>query len=272
MPFYFLDAMVQKPGASPAHRWYSFHVAGRCFALAMRVVPRRLRFGAALLLARAAAPLVRRTQAYGEQRKSNVDGVGEIALHFVLNNLTKHGTTFDPVIAVEGFEALEHALAKGRGVLLITPHTVLSILAYRFIYDAGLDPVGIAVDAEMRVSGTRVTTEMLRPSPTFLVEVRSKLRGGRLVCAMVDRAEHQEGRTIEFDTAGGRVIVSTALMRVAARCGAEVVFYEAHFDGRGVVANFAAPAPESMGSADAVTRDFAEFVRAHVEARSANHN
>jgi lauroyl/myristoyl acyltransferase len=264
--------MALKPGASSPHRWYSFHVAGRCFALAMRLVPRRHRFGTALLLARAATPFIRRTQAYDEQRKTNVDGVGEIALHFVLNNLTKHGTTFDPVIAVNGFEALERALAKGRGVLLITPHTVLSILAYRFIYDAGLNPVGVAVDPELRVSGTRVATQMLQPTPTFLLEVRSLLRGGRLVCAMVDRGEHQEGRTIEFDTAGGKVIVATALMQVAARCGAEVAFYEAHCDGRGVVANFAAPAPESMGSADAVTRDFAEFVRAHVGTRSVKHN
>jgi lauroyl/myristoyl acyltransferase len=238
----------------------------------MRAVPRRLRYGAAVRLARAATPLIRRTQAYGEQRKRNVDGAGEIALHFVLDTLTKHGTTFDPVIAVNGYEALERALAKGKGVLLITPHTVLSILAWRLIYDAGLNPVGIAADPQLRVSGTRVVGEMLQPSPTFLLEVRSKLRGGRLVCAMPDREEHQEGRTIEFETAGGKVIVATALMQVAARCGAEVVFYKAHFDGRGVVADFAAPAPESIGSADAVTRDFAEFVRAHVEARSANHD
>jgi lauroyl/myristoyl acyltransferase len=238
----------------------------------MRAVPRRLRYGVTVRLARAATPLIRRTQAYGEQRKRNVDGAGEIALHFVLDTLTKHGTTFDPVIAVNGYEALERALAKGKGVLLITPHTVLSILAWRLIYDAGLNPVGIAADPQLRVSGTRVVGEMLQPSPTFLVEVRSKLRGGRLVCAMPDREEHQEGRTIEFETAGGKVIVATALMQVAARCGAEVVFYKAHFDGRGVVADFAAPAPESMGSAEAVTRDFAEFVRAHVEARSANHS
>ncbi|HEY0379760.1 MAG TPA: hypothetical protein VGC87_22765 [Pyrinomonadaceae bacterium] len=263
--------MALKPGASSAHRWYSFHVAGLCFALAMRLVPRRLRFGAARLLARAATPLIRRTQAYSEQRKTNVDGVNEVALHLVLNTLTKNGTTFDPVIAVNGYEALERALATGNGVLMITPHTVLSILAFRLFHDAGLDPVAVAADPRMRVSGTRVMARPLLPSPTFLVEIRSRLRGGRLVCAMPDRMEHKEGRTIEFDTANGRVIIATALMHVAARCGAEVVFYEAHFDGRGVVANFAAPAPESMGSADAVTRDFVEFVRSHVEARSASH-
>jgi lauroyl/myristoyl acyltransferase len=261
-----------KPDGSSTHRWYSFHVAGLCFALAMRLVPRGRRFGAAVLVARAAAPLIRRTQAYREQRRNNVDGVSEIALHFVLNTLTKNGTEFDPVIAVNGYEGLERALAAGRGVLLITPHTALSLLMVRLFHDAGLDPVVVAVDPQMRVSGTRVRAQTVQPSRTFLVETRSRLRGGKLVCAMPDRPDHQEGRTIEFGTANGPVIIATPLMHLAARCGAEVLFIETHFDGRGVAANFAAPAPESAGSADAVTRDFIEFVRAHVEARSANHN
>ena len=268
----FEDAMALKPDGNSTHRWYSFHVAGLCFALAMRTIPRRRRFGAAVLMARAASPLIRRTEAYREQRKANIDGVYEIALHFVLDTLTKNGTGFDPVIAINGYEALERALAIGKGVLLIAPHTALSLLMVRLLHDAGLDPVVVAVDPQMRVSGTRILAQIVQPSRTFLVETRSRLRDGKLVCAMPDRWDHQEGRTIEFDTANGRVIIAPALMQVAARCGAEVLFVETHFDGHRVVANFASPAPESAGSSDAVTRDFIEFVRTHVEARSANHN
>lgn len=261
--------MASRQGGSPTHRWYFFHVAGRCFALLMRLVPRRRRFGAAVMLARAAAPLLRRTQAYKEQRKINVDGASDIVLFFVLEALTKNGTEFDPLIAAGGYERLERALASGRGVLLVAPHTALSLTTLRFLHDAGLEPVTVAADPRMRLSGTRVTAQTMQPSRTFLVEVRSRLRRGGLVCAMPDKREHQEGRTIEFTTAKGRVIIAPALMRVAARCGAEVVFLETHFEGRSIVANFAAPAPESAGSAERITADFVEFVRVHVAARSA---
>ncbi len=235
----------------------------------MRLIPRGRRFAAATRIARRASPLISRTAAYREQRRNNVDGVHDIALHFLLNTLTKNGTKFDPAIVVNGFEGLERALATGKGVLLIAPHTALSLLIVRLVHDAGLDPIVVAVDPQMRVSGTKIMAQTVRPSRTFLLEVRSRLRGGRLVCAMPDRWEHQEGRTIEFATANGPVIIATPLMHLAARCGAEVLFVATHFDGRGVAANFAAPAPESAGSADAITRDFIEFVRAHVEERSA---
>ena len=48
----------------------------------------------------------------------------------------------------------------------------------------------------------------------------------------------------------------------------EVVFAEVHAEGRGLVGTIAAP---SASSADAITRDFMEFVRARAEARSARH-
>src|SRR5918997_1199055 len=81
------------------HRWYSFHLAGVCFATAMRLIPRRRRFGVASLIARAAEPFARRTAAYQQQRTSNVDGVREIALHLILNTLTKNGTEYDQVLS-----------------------------------------------------------------------------------------------------------------------------------------------------------------------------
>ncbi|HKQ52202.1 MAG TPA: hypothetical protein VJT74_07540, partial [Pyrinomonadaceae bacterium] len=62
-----------------------------CFAAGMRLVPRSLRFGAAVRVARAAVPLFRRTNAYQVQLMTNVDGPHEITLHFVLNALTKNG-------------------------------------------------------------------------------------------------------------------------------------------------------------------------------------
>jgi lauroyl/myristoyl acyltransferase len=184
--------------------------------------------------------------------------------------LMRNGTDFDPVINVTGYDELERAMAVGKGVLLLTPHTALSLLMIRLFHDAGLDPIVIAADPRMRLSGTRLATQTVLLSPTFLVETRTRLRAGRLVCAMPDRLEHQGERTIEFKTADGPVIVATALMRVAERCGANVVFMEVHIEEGKVVGNLTAPSPESTRSADAVTGDFVEFVRAFVDARSAS--
>jgi lauroyl/myristoyl acyltransferase len=264
--------MSLKAGGESEHRWYIFHLAGLCFAMAMRLIPRRRRFGVAMLLARAAAPFFRRTEAFREQRKGNVDGVCEIALHFVLNTLTKNGIEFDPVMIVNGHEEVERPLAAGRGVLLISPHTTLSLLVIRFFHDAGYDPIVIAADPQMRVSGTSVTATTIQPSPTFLVTARTRLRTGKFLCAMPDRAEHTEGRTVEFDTANGRIILAPALMQLAARCGAQVVFVKAHVEGRAVIADMVSPSLSSDNSGDAITADFIQFVQAHVEARYASHD
>ena len=257
--------MSSEAGNIEGHKWPLFHSAGRGFAAAMRLVPRSLRFSAALFVARAAVPLVRRTEAYREQRASKVDGDLEIALHFVLSVLTKNGVTFDPLITVKGYEEVRQAHDSGKGVLVLGPHAALSLFLARLLYDNGLEGVIITSDSLMRIGGTSRPAQTLQPSPTFLVRMRDLLRGGRIICAMPDRAEHQEGRTIEFETAAGPIIIAPAMMRVAARCGAKVVFWEMHVEGRGIAATFAAPSPACDGTASAITADFIEFVRAHID-------
>jgi lauroyl/myristoyl acyltransferase len=254
-------------GDRPIHRRGFFHAAELCFSTAMLLVPRRYRFGAAMLIARVAVPLFRRTYAYREQERIGFDGPHEIALHFVLNALTRKGTRFDSVIDVKGYEEFERAYATGKGVLVIGPHAALTLLMIRHFYDRGLDPVVVSPDPLMRVGGTKVTARTLQPSPTFLVKMRSSLRRGELVCAMPDRAEHHGARTVEFATANGRVIVAPALTQVAARCGAKVIFTEVHMEGHGLVGTIAAPSAASGGAADAIIKDFMRFVRERAWAR-----
>ena len=221
-----------------------------------------------LSLAGAGAFLLRRTSAYREQEGMGFDGPREIALHFMLNALTRGGTQFDPSVRVSGFDEFERARADGRGVLVLGPHAALTLLMIRLFHDRGLDPVVVSPDPRMRVAGTAVTAQTIQPSPTFLVKTRSRLRGGGLVCAMPDRAEHHKARTVEFDTAGGPVIVAPALMHVAARCGARVVFTEVHADAGPVVAGTIC-APRDTSSGDAIAKAFMEFVRARAAARAA---
>lgn len=252
------------------HGWREnfFHAAELCFATALRLlVPRRYRFGAAFTISRAMVPLFRKTDAYREQEKIGFDGPHEIALHFVLNALTRKGTRFDPVIAVKGYDEFERAYAAGKGVLVIGPHAALTLLMIRHFYDCGLDPVVVSPDPLMRVGGTVTTARTIQPSSMFLVKTRSRLRGGELVCAMPDRAEHHGARTVEFATLQGRVIVAPALIQVAARCGAAVVFTEVHVEKCGLVGTIAAPSGVGNGAADTILKDFIEFVRARTEAR-----
>ncbi len=245
------------------------HTAELCFARAMRLVPRRHRFGAAMLLARAALPLFRRTDAYHEQEVKKFDDPQEIALHFVLNAMTRNGARFDPSISVKGYEQFGRAYAAGKGVLVIGPHAALTLLMVRVFHDRGLDPVVIRPDPRMRIGGTALTARTVQPSRMFLVKTRSRLRRGEVVCAMPDRAEHHGERTVEFATAKGRVIVAPALIQLAARCGARVVFTEVHKEGRELVGTIDAP---STASADVITRDFMEFVRTRAEARCARND
>jgi hypothetical protein len=261
--------MHPEAGATPDRRQHFIRAAEVCFTAAMRLAPRRRRFEAAVFVARAALPLLRRTDAYREQELKGFDGPHEIALHFVLNALTRNGARFDPSVEVRGFGELERAYAAGKGVLVLGPHAALTLLMIRLFYDRGLDPVVISPDPLMRVGGTTATARTVQPSPTLFVKTRSRLRRGELVCAMPDRAEHHGERTVEFDTAGGRVIVAPALMHVAARCGARVLFTEVHAEGRVLAGTISAPSHASSG--DALTEDFMGFVRARAEAHASRH-
>src|SRR5436305_3333341 len=147
------EIVSSEAGNSEAHKWPLFHIAGRGCAAVMRLVPRPFRFGAALLAARAAVPIVRRTEAFREHRASKVDGDLEIALHFVLSVLTKSGVTFDPLFVVRGYEEVSQARASGKGLLVICPHAALSLLLARLLHDNGLEAIVITADTLMRVGG-----------------------------------------------------------------------------------------------------------------------
>ncbi|HEX7317693.1 MAG TPA: hypothetical protein VF297_27570 [Pyrinomonadaceae bacterium] len=261
------DAPREETGVEPERGRRLIRAAEFCFAATLRLAPRRYRFGAVLMLAGVVLLLLRRTSAYRQQEGMGFDGPREIALHFMLNALTRNGTRFDPVIDVKGFEEFERAHAEGRGVLVVGPHAALTLLMIRRFYDLGLDPVVVSPDPRMRVGGTTLTARTIQPSRTFLVKTRNSLRRGEVVCAMPDRAEHHGARTIEFATAAGRVIVAPALMHVAARCGARVVFTEVHAEGRRLAGSISSPVDTSSG--DAVAKEFMDFVRARAQARAA---
>src|SRR5690349_3982700 len=222
----------------------------------MRIAPRRYRFAIALLLARVTIPLFRSTAAYREQWIKNFHRPDEIVLYLLLNALAKNGTRFDLEIAATGYQHFERAYAKGKGVLVTGHHAALTLLMIRFFADRGCEPVVITPDDRLRVPGTSVVAETIQPSRVFLVQLRNALRAGKLVCAMPDRAEHHAGRTIEFETPAGKVIVAPAIIEVAARSGAEVLFTEVRVEGHRLVARIVAPAATSAGVTPGLIADF----------------
>ena len=232
-----------------------------CFALLMQLLPRRYRFQTALLLARATVPLFVRTAAYREQSIKNFHRPDEIVLFLLLNALTKNGTPFDLEIVAEGYQHLERAYAKGKGVLITGHHAALTLLMVRFLHDKGFHPIVITPDHALKVPGTSVGAETIQPSHMFLVHLRTKLRAGKVICAMPDRAKYHGQRTIEFATPAGPVIMAPAIIEVAARCGAAVLFTEVRVEGRRLVTMITDPAASSTGDASAIITDFISFVR-----------
>lgn len=238
---------------------FLIRAAETCFALVMRLLPCRYRFQTALWLARATVPLFTCTAAYREQQIKNYHRPDEIVLFLLLNALAKNGTRFDLTIDAKGYQHFQDAYARGRGVLVTGHHAALTLLMVRFLHDDGVAPIVITPDDRFAVPGTGVTAETIQPSRMFLVQLRTRLREGRVVCAMPDRAEHHAGRTIEFETAAGPKIMAPAIIEVAAHCGAAVVFTEVRVEGRRLVATIV-PASATR-DAHAIVTDFISFVR-----------
>lgn len=245
-----------------------WRLAGAGVAAAMELVPRKRRFGAAVLLAPVLVQMVRRSSQYRLLANSRFDSGTEIALHLLLHTLTANGAAFDPLITIDGYERFVAEHRRGRGVLLVSPHTPLVLLMLRRFHDDGMEPCVVAADPELRIPGSSRIAETVQPSATSLVQIRSRLREGRLVCAMLDRAVHEpRARTTELETALGRVIFAPPLLHVAARCEASVAFCEAHLEGHRVRG---AIALAKRGSQADVEQEYVDFILSVVRSRVAS--
>jgi hypothetical protein len=247
----------------PPLYWY---LLSRALALELWTVPRRYRFNAAARLARVLTPLVRRTSWYRAQRQLRIDGDSEIALYYVLEIMTNSGALFEPVLHVEGAEVLSDALKREQGVLLVAPHALLSQLLFRYLYDIDNVPAIISAAPSAHIYGTRLVASTIQPTPAYMIRLRSVLRKGGVVCAMVDGEHATERKLIKFATAAGPMYLSDALIRLALRCNASVLFTSVRVEQRrGVLLNIAAPAKSTGLTVESVTEDCVAFIQAHVE-------
>ena len=227
--------------------------------MAMRAVPRGLRFRIALLVSRSVAPLLGRSAGAQRQMAFRMDSPREIALHHALESMTRAGTAFDPLMEVEGAEVLDAAVRHPGGMLIVGTHALLTSLILRRVVDGGRTLTAIT-GAPFRVPGTRVEISAIVPSPGHLFRVRTALRAGSAVCAAVDGETLLGPHSMSFHTPAGTVYVTPKLFRIAARCGAPIVFVFGRMSGaKRVIVSAGAP-----GSMETAGRDFMEFVRGRI--------
>jgi hypothetical protein len=247
---------VRKPG---------YYYAGRLFGLAMRLMPSRFRFGVAVRLAGVLAVPMRRTRVFSGFRALRLNSERDVSLHLLLTAMSASGTRFDLPLKVHGEEILHQALASGRGTVIVAPHALLSLLILRYLHDHRHSPTIVSVDPGITLAGTGTVAPALQPSPHLLVVLRSRLRTGQIVCAMIDRlgAKSRGKKTVEFESQVGNLRVSDSLFRLAVRCDAQVLFTSARAEPQGVRLTVAAPRPASSGVPEAIAGDFIGFVQDH---------
>ena len=147
--------------------------------------------------------------------------------------------------------------------MILSTHTMLSILIIRHFADLGRTLFAIVADP-VNVPGTRASATVILPSPSLLLRVRRLFRNGETVAAMIDRGD-PEPRNAIYPTAAGPMRISDALVRLALRENARVLFLATRMNPASeVVMRLAAPSP---GSAS-VPEILADFVRFIDEARS----
>jgi hypothetical protein len=202
-------------------------LAGRLSAYFFRALPTSTRFPAAVRVARSLEPLVRRTRAYADRAKLQTDDSRETSLDLLLMMLTRHGTTFRPELRVDGVENLPPP--GTRPILVVSPHTMLSMLFLRYLEDEGYAPVVIAEYPGLRIPGTREPARMLSQSPSLLFRVRRLLEERQTIATMIDR-DGPRRRHATVSSRDGQLFISEACLRLALRCQAQVVFLATRMD------------------------------------------
>lgn len=238
------------------------HAAACLLARTLRLVPRRLRWPI-LVSASAPAMWVLPNGGYGGL---TIDGYREIALWKLLMAAQQVGLLFDPVVEHRGSPPLRGT--SGRGMIVVGAHSLLNFLAVRHLHDNGCRPIVVSASPPIPLIGSVVVPRGLVASPTLLPHVVRHLRGGEVICAMIDRPAAEKG-TYRVDTAIGPIHVSDPLLKFAVRERAAIHFCSFRVAGGKVRADWA-EARVAEGS-DTVKAAFADFLQRCVAAGMGRH-
>jgi lauroyl/myristoyl acyltransferase len=221
----------------------------------MRAVPRRYRFAVARLISIGLQPFLRLSPRFRQQLRFGMDSEQEVALFHTLKSMTSSGTEFDPPLNVTNAEQVNEAIQAGRGVFFATTHMVLVPLAFRYLHDRGIS-VSVIASTPLELFGTRGQVPAIAPSPQALMEVRTLLRRGGILFAMLDVLDTETNRTVAFETRSGTLRIRDTLIRLAQRWGAEIFFVAARVEHGGVLVYLEKAVEEPVG-------EFVAFVQKH---------
>jgi len=115
-----------------------------------------------------------------------------------------------------------------------------------------------AADPGMRTCGTTKNVRVLPISPRLLLEARTHFRQGHLVGTMIDRADPERCNQ-NFPGPNGTLRFSSALVRVAIRCDARIIFIAGRLPGGSEIV-ITLDEPCSSTTADDVLRSFVGFL------------
>jgi len=110
------------------------------------------------------------------------------------------------------------------------------------------------------VRGTGRRPDVLIPSPNFLLQLRTRLRNGDAVFAMVDRSP-DHARALHFSTPHGRITIRDSMLRLAVRLDAPVLFTTCHAHAGEVVLRI-----EEVTAASGELHDVTAALVARIEA------
>lgn len=232
-------------------------LAGLVLRAAMRALPRRHRFGAAVRMARWGGPLALRWGIVSSPGRCVLESPPDFILAVILLTFNRWGIAYDPHVLVEGLAVLDAALATGRGVLLAGPHTHLTAAGVRHLFESGYDLTAVAAPGLPVPVKVARGVPIIERSPLFLLAIRELLLARKPVFAMIDWMSPAPGKMVPMEAASGTMYVSDALLRLAERCGTEVVFIASRLTPRGIVSTLAPP----RGAAHPGLAEFARFVR-----------
>ena len=224
------------------------------------LLPERHRFRAAIIVASLlAGPLEalsvvrRRTLKFASRR--------EHVLTDLLALMDGRKLHFDVPLDVRGSDDLRRVLKRGRGAVLVSTHlnAGLSRVVLRFLSDSNLPFIAVSSGPHYPICGAASLAPTRTPltESSFLLRIRSDLRAGTVVCALIDSAIPSRRATVRVETQGGSLWVADPLVRLAVRLDVPAVFFRASLEGGTVLLEMALP-PEPA-SAERIVDAFAEF-------------
>jgi hypothetical protein len=132
-----------------------------------------------------------------------------------------------------------------------------------YIHKHRQNVVLLAVDPTLRVLGTRIVAENMRPEEGALLRVRSRLRQGDMVCTMLET--NPGPRALAVPSRRHEIYVAPAIVHLAQRCGARVFLTAGRLDDAGEVLLTVAEMPDGVAP-ELVDASIVEFFARHLAA------